>query len=195
MAAAIVPALSDDRAADGAGSTAVATTGRSAASRSAPAAPAGVTPAESPSTVTADTTITLVSSATKRCLEITGGSGVLGAIPVQAGCDSSAVQQWKVLDVEGDAVKLRNAASSLCLDIGRTPKKGTAVVQRPCAIGEQSQMWLLKVYPRAGYTVVVCKSDTGLRLGLGSRAKDSAVVLVRAKDGTTGRFKVDDALK
>jgi hypothetical protein len=56
-------------------------------------------------------------------------------------------------------------------------------------------MWLLKVYRRSGYVVAVCKTDTKLQLGLKSKGRNSAVVLVSGQDGLTGRFVLDDALK
>jgi hypothetical protein len=121
---------------------------------------------------------------------------VYDAKPVQAGCDSSSTaQEWKVLDVEGDAVKLRNAASSQCLGVGDNPAKGAAVTQRPCAIGDQKQMWLLRVYRRSGFVTAVCKTDTTLQLGLSSTAKNSAVVLVDGASGAAGRFVLGSALK
>ncbi|MDX6311482.1 MAG: hypothetical protein QOF44_946 [Streptomyces sp.] len=194
VAAAIVPSLSADSGAGDAAPSGPHSSGTSAgpsasASRSSPS------PTESPSTATADTAITLTGSANGRCLEMAGGTAAFGAKPVQAGCDSSTAQQWKVLDVEGDAVKLRNAASSMCLDIGGNRTEGAAISQRPCAIGEQDQMWLLKVYRHSGYVVAVCRTNPRLQLGLKSAGKDSPVVLVPATAGDTGRFALDDALK
>jgi hypothetical protein len=194
VAAAIVPSLSADSGAGDAAPSGPHSSGTSAgpstsASRSSPS------PTESPSTATADTAITLTGSANGRCLEMAGGTAAFGAKPVQAGCDSSTAQQWKVLDVEGDAVKLRNAASSMCLDIGGNRTEGAAISQRPCAIGEQDQMWLLKVYRHSGYVVAVCRTNPGLQLGLKSAGKDSPVVLVPATAGDTGRFALDEALK
>jgi hypothetical protein len=195
VAAAIVPSLTTDSGTGAAGPTAV----RVSASRSVTGSPspasASPSPTETPSSATGAATIALRSSATGQCLRIAGGSALLSVKPAQAVCDSSTAQQWLVLDVEGDAVKLRNAASSLCLDIDGNRTKGAAVLQRPCAIGEQDQMWLLKVYKRSGYIVAVCKTDAALQLGLNGTGKTGAVVLAGTGDGTVGRFALDNGLK
>jgi DNA-directed RNA polymerase specialized sigma24 family protein len=195
VAAAIVPSLTTDS-----GTGAAAPPGvRASASRSVAGSPspagASPSPTETPSSATGAATITLRSSATGQCLQIAGGSALLSVKPAQAVCDSSTAQKWLVLDIEGDAVKLRNAASSLCLDIDGKRTKGAVVLQRPCAIGEQDQMWLLKVYKRSGYIVAVCKTNAALQLGLNGTGKTGAVVLAGAGDGTVGRFALDNGLK
>jgi DNA-directed RNA polymerase specialized sigma24 family protein len=195
VAAAIVPSLTTDSGSGAAVPPGVRTSASRSVSGSPSSASASPSPTETPSSATGAATITLRSSATKQCLQIAGGSALLSVKPAQAVCDSSTAQQWLVLDVEGDAVKLRNAASSLCLDIDGNRTKGAGILQRPCAIGDQDQMWLLKVYTRSGYIVAVCKTNATLQLGLNGTGKTGAVVLVGTGDGAVGRFAPADGLK
>ena len=78
------------------------------------------------------------------CLGVEGGSQSVGAHVVAWSCDSTAEQDWYVLDWSGKYQQLANANSSLCLDVvgGNSSGNGAQVIQAGCDTSA-SQYWYM----------------------------------------------------
>lgn len=86
-----------------------------------------------------------------RCLNVTGGSDVLGTAVGLAGCDGSAQQHW-IIHPNGEIVSAKSAS---CLEpAGGTPAAGTAVAIAACA-GGAAQTWTTALGGSPGYTMSV----------------------------------------
>ncbi|MGH3615206.1 MAG: RICIN domain-containing protein [Pseudonocardia sp.] len=83
-----------------------------------------------------------------KCTAITGGAIASGAPALQLPCANGPGTTWS-LTRDGDAFRIRNTSSGLCLSSSDDERKNggsTTVVQRPC--GEPGQLWRVQIVSR-----------------------------------------------
>ncbi|MCC9687339.1 RICIN domain-containing protein [Streptomyces sp. MNU103] len=80
------------------------------------------------------------------CMEIPGGAARSGVRPVEAGCDGTAAQQWRLAEpFAGDRsrVQVLNEATGMCLARSGGTEDHAPVDQQPCDAGQAGQLWNL----------------------------------------------------
>ncbi|MFI8204880.1 sigma-70 family RNA polymerase sigma factor [Streptomyces sp. NPDC085937] len=80
------------------------------------------------------------------CMEIPGGAARSGVRPVEAACDGSAAQQWRLAEpFAGDLARAQvlNEATGMCLTRSGGTQDHAPVDQRPCDAGQAGQLWNL----------------------------------------------------
>jgi len=117
-------------AASGSGAPAATTT---------PSAPAPTTPA--PPKTSAPPPAAPVRTTTGLCLDVSPADAGDGAQALQAACDGSAHQNWRVTALGGDVVAFTNAVSGKCLDVNGGSTDDSAKVQTWNCSGGTNQQW------------------------------------------------------
>lgn len=110
---------------------------------SSPSAPA-VSAGARPTALGGPSTLRFVS--TGGCMEIPGGAARSGVRPVEAGCDGTAAQQWRLAEpFAGDRsrVQVLNEATGMCLARSGGTEDHAPVDQQPCDAGQAGQLWNL----------------------------------------------------
>ena len=123
----------------GAPSRGASAAGSGAPVASTPGAPA-TTPPAAPKT-SAPPPAAPVRTSTGLCLDLSPADAGDGAQALQAACDGSAHQNWRVTALGGDVVALTNAASGKCLDVNGGSTEESAKVQTWSCTGGANQQW------------------------------------------------------
>ncbi|MEU0910367.1 sigma-70 family RNA polymerase sigma factor [Streptomyces althioticus] len=80
------------------------------------------------------------------CMVIPGGAARPGVRPVEAACDGSAAQQWRLAEpFPGDRARVQvfNEATGMCLTRSGSTQDHAPVDQRRCDVGQADQLWNL----------------------------------------------------
>ena len=119
----------------------------------------------------------IASAASRKVLDIEGGSAVAGAAVQQWGDAGSANQQFYVRSLGNGYWTIQARASGMLLDVsGQATSDGTRVLQWP-ASGNYNQQWQLKKSSTGGYNVVARHSGKSLTVAdshSGARAYQAA---------------------
>ncbi|MBI1891979.1 MAG: RICIN domain-containing protein, partial [Burkholderiales bacterium] len=128
-----------------------------------------VLPAPAPSP--GGTITTIVPSHSGKCLMISGGSNAVGAQAVQAACNGSAAQKWKVT-ASGTNYTIVSTTSGLCLGIVNASTALEAQAVQLTCNGATNMLWTLRA---AGNYFNLIPKHSGLCLDIyGSSWEDGA---------------------
>ncbi|MDB4995718.1 MAG: Ricin lectin [Myxococcaceae bacterium] len=112
----------------------------------------------------------LVSTMSRLCLDVAGGSTTAGANVQQYTCIGAAAQKWTVDRLASGAIALRAAVSNMCLAVlGNAATPGANVEQQPCD-GGPAQSWTLRAVGLGNYELVHAGTTTCLDVAGGSTA-------------------------
>jgi glucose/arabinose dehydrogenase len=121
----------------------------------------------------AATPATLISGASQRCLDVSGGSQQPGTPAIIFDCHGGANQKWELTA----AYELRTFDGTRCLDVRGNSTQPQAVVQSYTCTGGQNQKWTL----RPDRTIINPKSGLCLTVKGGATANSTGIDIWRCE--------------